>query len=87
MSDYNGWKNRETWNVSLWLNNDYDMYLEAVEYMKKNWKAVNPYRRFIYSVGLQNAVTGDNIMWISGKLDYNALNNMMRELIDDTQRL
>jgi hypothetical protein len=22
MSDYNGWKNYETWNVNLWLGND-----------------------------------------------------------------
>ena len=22
MSDYNGWKNYETWNVALWLGND-----------------------------------------------------------------
>ena len=25
-NDYNGWKNRETWLVSLRLNNDYDLY-------------------------------------------------------------
>ena len=26
LSTYNGWTNRETWLVSLWLNNDRDSY-------------------------------------------------------------
>lgn len=23
---YQGWKNYETWNVALWVNNDFDLY-------------------------------------------------------------
>ena len=31
MSDYNGWKNYETWNVALWLGNDEPLYRTARE--------------------------------------------------------
>lgn len=29
MTDYNGWSNRATWNVNLWLANDEGIYREV----------------------------------------------------------
>ena len=81
--EYNGWKNRQTWNVSMWLNNDYGIYKAAVQFMEKRThpKANNHYARFIKEQGLADERTPDRIKWLSNSLDYEALNAMMRELV------
>lgn len=80
--DYNGWKNRQTWNVSLWINNDESLYRAAVEYVKEHKDSRKLYSNFIRHEGLEHDRTPDNIAYISTKLDYKALNGMMLELVD-----
>ena len=40
---YNGWKNRQTWNVALWFGNDYGLYTRAKEaraqFIRMGWKS------------------------------------------------
>ena len=79
---YNGWKNRQTWNVSLWINNDEGLYRLAVEYMTNVNKSRAAYKNFVKWAGLDHDRTPDNIAYISTRLDYSALNEMMRELVD-----
>ena len=76
---YNGWKNYQTWNVALWIDNDEGLYRAAVEFMK-TYKGRKPYTSFIRSLCMENDRTPDNIKWISTRLDYKALNEMMFEL-------
>jgi hypothetical protein len=78
---YEGWSNYATWNVSLWINNEYPYYQAAVEFMKNNPNSKNPYKDFVVDCGLSEQRTPDKIAFISQELNYSELNEMMRELI------
>lgn len=75
---YNGWKNYETWNVALWLQNTYSYYEAMVEFMK-DYKKTAPYKDFIQSAGLDTQKTDDGVKYFDAKLDYMELNDMMFE--------
>lgn len=38
VEEYQGWSNRFTWNVALWLNGDEDLYNTMVEYVTEQRK-------------------------------------------------
>jgi hypothetical protein len=82
--NFNGWKNRQTWNVALWINNDEPLYREAVAYVKERNAAGKKatYYNFIKRAGLVGERTPDNISYSGTRLDYPALNEMMNELLD-----
>ena len=86
MSDYNGWKNYETWNVMLWINNEPAIYDCACKFVEdvKSGKLVShdAYRLFVHWAGLSNQVTPDGVEWLSDDLDYEALHEAMMELVD-----
>ena len=68
---YNGWANYETWNVALWLQNDFGLYSIARRY--------DDYSKFVARMGFGDA-TPDGVSFASPKLDYNELNEMLQEL-------
>jgi len=81
MATYEGWKNYETWNVSLWINNTEPLYRAAVAFMEENPDPKNPYMAFILNTKIIGIMTPDKVPYVSEKLDYEELNEMMRELV------
>lgn len=77
-TDYNGWKNYETWNVALWIGNGDGLYSEAKRFKHKG------YRHFVESLkelgGEISIQTPDGVAWNDSGLDIDALDDMLGEL-------
>jgi hypothetical protein len=70
---YNGWKNYETWNVALYIQNEYNLYTLA-----KRCKNYSDFLR--YSWPDRHAATPDGVRWKSRKVCRTEINSMLREL-------
>lgn len=73
MSDYNGWKNYETWNVALWLGNDEGLNCLASEC--RDYKELVEQLR---ECGVTE--TPDHVAYSDSKLDREALDEFIEEL-------
>ena len=79
---FNGWKNRQTWNVALWINNDEPLYRKAVAYVQKCKQAgtVATYRGFLLDAELYDRKTPDGCSFCGPRLSYAELDAMLQEL-------
>jgi hypothetical protein len=83
-TDYNGWKNRQTWSVALWINNSEPLYKTAYDiskWAKETGTTTKLYWRFICKMGLKNERNPDNISYTGSRLDYVALNEMIADMV------
>jgi len=71
-NDYNGWKNRETWNIALWFNNDQNQYN-----FTKKCENFQQFREGMTNLGVTQ--TEDGISYWSDKLDIKALDEAIQE--------
>ena len=74
---YNGWKNWETWNCGLWVNNDYGMYkfvLGLVNSKVTQWSEVAKCLTACFG-----ATTPDGATWTAA--DEAEMTEMLAELL------
>lgn len=69
---FNGFKNYETWNIALWINNDEDNYDLA--------QASVDYDQFMNAKSFESTTTPDGVAWNDKALDYDALNDLVLEI-------
>ena len=75
---YNGWRNRATWNVALWLGNDYPIYRVASGYSKYATPFLSLRRDLKETFGYTH--TKDNYSLVRRELDINELDTAIREM-------
>jgi len=78
---YNGWKNRATWNVALWLSNDEGLYTHVCNYLtmarEQGWTP--SYTGMVKFCKLSDAETPDGYGFTGRIIDYPALTAMLKE--------
>lgn len=71
---YNGWANRDTWLVALWINNDQKNY----NFVSSNKKRLLALDKVNFILALKRSLKiGDKVNW--GKVNITEIKKMIRE--------
>jgi hypothetical protein len=81
---YNGWKNRATWNVALWVQNDESLYNMAIRYLEhcKKQNIRVRWGGFVVWAHLAGTKTPDGYGYHTEYLDTRRLTEMLKELAE-----
>ena len=71
---YNGWKNYETWNVALWIQNDPGLYGMAID-----CGSFESFRDMAEECDMHT--TPDHVAWGLPCIDRDAIENMFKEIL------
>jgi len=82
---YNGWANRSTWNVMLWLDNDeamYHGYVAAVKRVLANGHKLTAGRAKAIALDVIGETTPDNVNVTAKCIDWKAIAEAMLESVN-----
>ena len=79
MKTYNGWRNYETWNAALWVQNDEGWYRLACDFVKR-YRGRTPWQDLLAEGDLPER-TPDGVELDGPSVDYRELNEMLLDLI------
>ena len=72
-TDYNGWRNYQTWNVALYIQNEYSFYQIA--------RGCTNYDEWLNKTrGIRKGATADGVMWNDPRVSRFEINQMLRGL-------
>ena len=79
---YNGWANYETWNVSLWMQNNMFLYNTAIACVEfYNSDKETPYQKFIRCMeNCEQFTTTDHVYWADECINHDEINEMMIDM-------
>jgi len=68
-----GWANYETWNVALWIQNEFEFYAVAL--------GCGDYREFLSAIADSDVglTTPDGVPWFSEAVNHAEINAMIEE--------
>lgn len=70
---FNGWASYSTWNVSLYIQNEYELYKAAQQFTS--------YKSFIPTLeSMMGDKTPDGVSWTDPTIDINELDEMLQDL-------
>ncbi len=82
---FNGWANYETWNVALYINNEYAIYKTACDWAQDRIHMgydSHSYDIFRFTLTeLFGDKTPDGVSWNDESLDHQELTQMLQELV------
>ena len=77
---YNGWANYETWNVVLWIGNDWNLYQLALDVVRDGGTYVDLINAIRINCGATK--TPDDVEYNSAKIDLRAVNEFLADLYE-----